>query len=175
MRNSRILRKCLGLYLSQARRIWNHLPWFLRGISFGRAYGKHLHVLVRLHAERKQYFATFFLRNRPELELIRRLASKKAPCSELEIAVLACSKGAEVYSIVWTIRSARPDLRLNLHAVDISQEILEFAAKGEYSLTNPNVSNAPQLETFSEKEKVTWNTHRDQLASMFERMSSEEV
>ena len=138
-------------------------------------YGRHLHALVCLHAERKQYFATFFLRNRPELELIRRLATKKARCSKLEIGVLACSKGAEVYSILWAIRTARPDLRLNLHAVDISQEILEFAARGEYSLTNLSVINAPQLETFTKKEKVTWNTHRDQLTSMFERMTREEV
>ena len=159
----------------QTRRIWKHLPPSVRFHLPGRLYGRHLHALVRLHAERKQYFATFFLRNRAELELIRRLANKKAQCSELTIAVLACSKGAEVYSILWTIRSARPDLRLNLYGVDISQEILEFAARGEYSLTNPNVSNAPQLEAFTEEGKVTWNTHRDQLTSMFERMTRKEV
>lgn len=159
----------------QLRRIWNHLPSSLRDISFGRMYGRHLHALVRLHAERQQYFATFFLRNRPELELIRRLTNKKAQGSNLKIAVLACSKGAEVYSIVWAIRSACPELKLNLHAVDISQEILEFAARGEYSLTNPSVSNTPQLEAFTETGKVAWNTHRDQLTSMFERMTREEV
>ena len=50
--------------------------------------------------------------------------------------MLACSKGAEVYSILWTIRSARPDLRVRMHAVDVSREILAFAEKGVYSLNS---------------------------------------
>src|SRR6516165_9983665 len=100
MWNKRILRKLLGLYLSQARRLWNHLPDSVRHQPLGRAYGRHLHALVRLHAERKQYFATFFLRNRVALELMRRLADKKAHGSSLTITVFARSKGAEVYSIV---------------------------------------------------------------------------
>jgi chemotaxis methyl-accepting protein methylase len=73
-----------------------------------------------------------FLRNRPALELIRRLAEQKAHGATLRIAVLACSIGAEVYSILFTIRSARPDLKVVLQAVDISKEILNFAERGVY-------------------------------------------
>src|SRR6202012_3723415 len=100
----------------------------------GLLYGRHLNAVVRLQAERKQYVATFFLRNRPELELLRLLLEQKASGSVVNISVLACSKGAEVYSILWTIRSARPDLRIAMHAVDISREILDFAERGGYSL-----------------------------------------
>jgi chemotaxis methyl-accepting protein methylase len=174
-RSSRVFRRFLGLYLNQARRIWNHLPASLQLLSSGRVYGRHLHALVRLHAERSQAFATFFLRNRAELELMRRLADKKGHGSKLRIAVLACSKGAEVYSIAWTIRSARPDLGLSIHAVDISQEIMEFAARGVYSLTNPDVLKAQSHEGITERGDVTWNTCRDQLTSIFERMTGEEV
>src|SRR5207247_5812754 len=102
-----------------------------------RWYGRHLHALVQRLAERGQSHGTFFFRNRPELELLRRLVDRKAPGASLEVSVFACSKGAEVYSIAWTIRSARPDLKLRLHAFDISQEIVEFAKNGAYSITRP--------------------------------------
>jgi chemotaxis methyl-accepting protein methylase len=124
--------------------------------------------MVRFHADRKQYFATFFLRNRAELELMRRLAGQKAPGSKLHIAVLACSKGAEVYSILWTIRSARPDLRLSTHAVDISQEILDFAANGVYSLTSCEGLREQNHEALAGEESVAWNTSRDQMTPIFE-------
>src|SRR5437870_4860693 len=63
---------------------------------------------------------------------MRRLARQRAHGSTLRIAVLGCSIGAEVYSILWTIRSARPDLKVSVCAVDISKEILNFAEKGIY-------------------------------------------
>jgi chemotaxis methyl-accepting protein methylase len=100
---------------------------------FIRAYGVWLQSLVRLVETRLQYFGTFFFRNRPALELMRRMVDEKAEGSTLKIAVLACSAGAEVYSILWTIRSARPDLEVIMCAVDISREILNFAEKGVYT------------------------------------------
>ena len=167
--NSRILRRCLGAYLFQSRRIWSHLPASVRLYSPGRAYGRHLHALVLLLAQRGQSHATFFLRNRAELELMRRLLDQKAHGSRVNISVLACSKGAEVYSILWAIRSARPDLKLNTHAVDISQEILEFAERGVYSRAKPDVVKGPKI---TERGDATW---RDQPESIFERMTDEEV
>ncbi len=106
---------------------------------------------------------------------MRRLLGHQAPGSNLTIAVLACSKGAEVYSIIWTIRSARPDLRLRIHAVDISRDILMFAEKGTYSLNDLDVMMKHNAESVSESEDVTWNTHRDQSAPIFERMTAAEI
>lgn len=126
-----------GIYLRLNRLIWELIPPGLRNSYPVRVYGSWLHGLVCLVATRQQYFGTFFLRNRPALELMRRLAEQKAEGSTLRIAVLACSIGAEVYSILWTIRSARPDLKVLLCAVDISKEIVKFAEKGVYT---PSVS-----------------------------------
>jgi hypothetical protein len=131
IQSSWILRKCLATYLVQIRRIWKHLPASFRRLSLGRLYGRHLHALVRLLADRSQYFGTFFLRNRAELELMCRLLVQKAHGASLNISVLACSKGAEVYSILWAIRTARPDLRLSIHAVDISRKFW-VCPKGVY-------------------------------------------
>lgn len=172
---SRILRRCLGAYLSQSRRVWNHLPASLRGCSVGRAYGRHLHALVRLHADRRQSFGTFFLRNRAELELLRLLLDQKVHGSNVNISVLACSKGAEVYSILWAIHSARPDLRLTVHALDISHEILEFAQRGVYLRNDADVVKAPHAQDVAQTGDVNWNTQRDQIASIFERMTDAEA
>ncbi len=106
---------------------------------------------------------------------MRRLVDQKAYSSSLSISVLACSKGAEVYSMAWTIRLARPDLKLTLHAVDISQDILDFAKRGIYSLNGPDSLNAPNHEGITEQGGVCWNTSRDQNASIFERMTNGEL
>ena len=138
-------------------------------------YSRYLHDMVRQLADRRQSFGTFFLRNRPELQLMCRLLDPKAPDSEASVAVLACSKGAEVYSIVWAIRSARPDLKLRLHALDISEEILNFAAGGVYSLAETEAPNSRNGEGTTASGDVNWNTSRDQIAPIFERMTAAEV
>jgi len=151
-------------YLFMARQVWMHLPRSVRVLAPGQIYGRHLHTLVRQRATRRQSFGTFFLRNRPELELMGSLVDQKRYGSSLRISVLACSKGAEVYSIAWAIGSKRPDLKLGLHAIDICQEILDFAERGVYS-----------LESADDGEDISRTTSRDQNASIFERMTASEV
>ena len=143
-----------GFYLRLNKRIWKRLPSRMRNLYPVRSYGAWLHTLVCLRARRLQYFGTFFLRNRPALELMRRLARQKAHGSTLRIAVLGCSMGAEVYSILWTIRSARPDLKVLLNAVDISQEILSFAEKGIYASDTSQLVTASIFERLTEAEMV---------------------
>src|SRR4029453_9712433 len=92
-----LLPKGLGRsYLFLVRGLWKRLPASLRPLPLGQFYGRHLHTLVRLHAARSQSFGTFFLRNRPELELMRGLADRQRHGARMSIAVLACSKGVEV-------------------------------------------------------------------------------
>jgi len=134
--------------------MWERLPSGVRNLYPVRSYGEWLHTLVCLHAGREQYFGTFFLRNRPALELMRRLARHKAHSSTLRIAVLGCSIGAEVYSILWTIRSARPDLKVLLCAVDISKEILSFAEKGIYAPDTSQLVGSSIFERLTEAEMV---------------------
>jgi len=83
---------------------------------------------------------------------MRRLAEQKADGSTFRIAVLACSIGAEVYSILWTIRSARPDLKVVLCAVDISKEILSFAEKGIYGPESSELVGAQIFERLTAHE-----------------------
>jgi chemotaxis methyl-accepting protein methylase len=165
-----VLKICRGRYASLSRAIWNHLPPFLSRIS-----GRELHAIIRRHSGRRQSFGTFFLRNRAELELMCRLLDEKgAGGSSTDIAVLACSKGAEVYSILWTIRSRLPDLKVTWRAVDISQEILDFAQKGVYLRSDLDILSVPNRQGMPASD-LTRNTWRDQTASIFERMTPEEM
>jgi SAM-dependent methyltransferase len=141
-----------SLYLRLNKRIWERLPYRVRNLYLVRSYGAWLHTLVCLCRRRQQFYGTFFLRNRPALELMRRLADQKPLGSTLRIAVLGCSIGAEVYSILRTIRSARPDLKVLLDAVDISKEILSFAEKGIYAPDTSQMVNASIFERLTEAE-----------------------
>jgi chemotaxis methyl-accepting protein methylase len=138
----------------------------------GLAYGRHLHSLVRHHTDRNQSHSTFFIRNRPELELMRRLIGRRKHGSQLDVSVLACSKGAEVYSMVRAIRSARPDLNLNLHAVDISQEIVSFAERGCYARSSPSGPCAATTAGSATWRDQVW---KNRFWSMFERMTAVEI
>ena len=168
----RALRRLGRSYLSVTKRIWNLLPASVRRLPPVLLYGRYVHALVGRFAERTQSHGTFFFRNRPELELLRRLVNRKAPGASLEVSVFACSKGAEVYSIAWTIRSARPDLKVRLHAFDI-------AKNGAYSIRRPPGACAFRHQGASEEDKLSWNTYRDQGAgqdlSIFERMTEREM
>jgi SAM-dependent methyltransferase len=142
-----------GFYLRVNKWIFQRLPSRVRDSHPVRCYGAWLHTLVCLRANRQQYFGTFFLRNRPALELMRRLGQQKANGSTLRIAVIACSIGADVYSILWTIRSARQDLKVVLCAMDISKEILKFAEKGIYAPNTSESVGAPIFERMTAHEK----------------------
>jgi SAM-dependent methyltransferase len=143
-----------GFYLRLNKRIWEWLPSRVRNLHSVRSYAAWLHTLVCLGAKRQQFFGTFFLRNRPALELMRRLARQRERGSTLKIAVLGCSIGAEVYSILWSIRSARPDLKVLLDAVDISKEILNFAEKGTYTPDTSQLVGASIFERLTEAEMI---------------------
>jgi chemotaxis methyl-accepting protein methylase len=161
-------------YRSAAIRLWTVLPDRVRRLSLVQLYGAHVHALVGRSCPRRQNHSTYFFRNRPELEVMRRLIDRLSVGSELKIAVLGCSKGAEVYSIAYAIRVARPDLKVRVTAVDISQEILDFARAGVYSMAPPRVSeSAIAADT---DEDLAAATSRDQFnTSIFDRTTEAEV
>jgi chemotaxis methyl-accepting protein methylase/mannose-6-phosphate isomerase-like protein (cupin superfamily) len=150
---ARILGKSpVTAYLRLNQWLWNKIPSSVVTLGPISSYGRFLHNLACVQGGRAQAFSTFFLRNRSELELIRRLADGKSKGDALTVTVLGCSTGAEAYSIAWAIRSARPDLRLILNAVDISKQAVEFAQQGVYSLTESQLSSTPIFERMTASE-----------------------
>jgi mannose-6-phosphate isomerase-like protein (cupin superfamily)/SAM-dependent methyltransferase len=142
----------INVYLGLNRRLWRKLPASLSTLGPVRSYGDLLHTLARRHGVRAQAPSTFFLRNRPQLELIRRLIEQRAKTDTLRVAVLGCSIGVEAYSVAWRIRSARPDLKLILHALDISKWAVEFGKCGRYSLVASQSTDTDIFERMSERE-----------------------
>jgi chemotaxis methyl-accepting protein methylase len=126
-------RSPVDFYIRLNAWLWKRLPAKLRNARPVRGYGTFLHKIVSRRANRRQFTGTFFLRNRPALDLMRGLTGKKPQGSTLNVAVLGCSIGAEVYSVLWTIRAARPDLDVRLSAVDNSAEVLRVAKEAVYT------------------------------------------
>lgn len=164
------------VYLALARRIWWRVPAAWRRSAPATAYGAHVHALVLRFQPRAQNHSTFFFRNRPELALLKHVLDGFSEGSCVDLAVLGCSKGAEVYSFAWTIRSARPDLKLALSAVDISQDILDFAHEGVYALGRQDGSNSADPAGVIDEQDVASGTQRDQgSTSIFDRVTGSEM
>src|SRR5262249_51605269 len=145
-------RSPVNLYIRLSSWLWNRLPAKLRNTMPLRWYATKLHKLICRRANRRQFTGTFFLRNRPELELMRRLAGQKPIRSTLNIAVLGCSIGAEIYSILSTIRGARPDLNVRLCAVDNSAEVLKVAEEAFYTNSTCDFVGSSIFERITEAE-----------------------
>lgn len=126
-------RSPIDFFIRLNKRLWERFPSNLRDSKLLRSYGMMLNKLVRRHASRTMFAGTFFFRNRPELELMLRLAGQKPDGSILDMTVLGCSIGAEVYSILSTIRAGRPDMDVRMCAVDYSAEVLNVAREGVYT------------------------------------------
>lgn len=154
MANLRVFgRSPLSAYLRVNRRVWYALPESIRALGPVREYGVFLNRLVRLDSVRGQLLHTFFLRNRPALALVRRLAERIAEQGDtVRVAVLGCSAGAEAYSVAWAIRSGRPDLRLVMQAVDISERAVEVARNGVYSAAHAEVTGTNLFDGMSAAE-----------------------
>lgn len=137
---------------------WQRLPEPVTTLAPLRSYGRFVHRLVQARAERRQFFGTFFFRNRPALALLRRLGERAPVGSTWRVAFLACSNGAEMYSALWTVRTARPDLKVVAHAVDVSPEMVEIARRGTYALEASDVVG----------ERIFSRTTTEEMSQMFE-------
>jgi SAM-dependent methyltransferase len=131
----------VNAWIKLSQRMWNVLPSSITNLRPVQRYGNILNAVVRAQGVRSQAFSTYFLRNKPQLELIRRVLGRWAEGDTLSVTVLGCSTGAEAYSVAWTIRLARPDLQLIMHAVDISRQAVEFAQRGVYSFAASEITN----------------------------------
>ena len=140
------------LFLEANERIWPRLPARVCNLRATQAYGVWLHGVICDRADRQMYLGSLFLRNRPALELMRRLTDERQSGSTVRIAVLGCSIGSEVYSILWALRTARPDLNFMVNAVDISREVLAIAERGVYGPQTSETVNASIFERLTEAE-----------------------
>jgi chemotaxis protein methyltransferase CheR len=153
-RKRRGRRKLETAFLRLDHRVWRRLPARARELPPVRDHGAWLHERVRRRADREMYLGTLFLRNRPALELLRRLVDRKGHGERVTIAVLGCSIGVEVYSVLWTLRRSRPDITFDVQAIDISPEVVDVGERGVYSAAASEMVNQSIFQALTETERA---------------------
>ena len=129
---------------------WNGLPPRVRSSKHTQALGRRIHRRAcRLHARGGACYTRFF-RNLPQLEFIRDLVLEMPPGRPVKVLSIGCSTGAELYSALWLIRTARPTREVQAIGVDISEECIHAASRGVYPLRVPEVAIAGISETSHE-------------------------
>lgn len=77
---------------------------------------------------------TCFMRSPAQLALLSGpILDHLRPAGRLEILLLACSNGAEAYTIVSWLRRQRPELDVRIHASDLHPEMVQRAERAEYT------------------------------------------
>jgi chemotaxis methyl-accepting protein methylase len=109
------------------------------------------------------------------MQLLKRLVEGAPYGACLDVTILACSMGAEVYSIAWIIRSARPDIDLRLHAVEIYPELVKLAARAEYSMRRPTRQDVSVADALRQKKDFTEIPTSDWNFWIFERLQPDEI
>ena len=128
------------------RRLWRSLPAWRRDSRAGVWIGKMIYSQVRHLQPREFSEYTEFLRNRPQLEILRALAEERNCREPLRLIVLGCSHGAELYSAVWAIREGRREFPMSAIGVDISNGAIEAARAGRYAADSRLVMKLSDLE-----------------------------
>src|ERR1700677_248409 len=109
-----------------------------------RFMGRLIHTLSRKFSDRNQSHMTVFMRYPPLLLTISDLINDYKPGESLRICVVGCSTGAEIYSLLWTIRQTRSDLKTLAIGVDLSEKVIGRAKAGLYSRQDPELKRLSQ-------------------------------
>ena len=135
--------------LRPLRRLWTYIPESVLATRPMRRLGRFIYDNYVRNTKRDQSHQTRFMRNLPQLETLRDLIAKYPPGATLRVASIGCSTGAELYSTLWVLRSARRDLRVVATGVDISPEVVEIARRGVYRAQAP--TGVRELENSGER------------------------
>lgn len=126
--------------------IWDGLPGAITQTRAMRRFGKFIYRRFTRNTVRIQSHYTQFMRNPPLLDVLARLLSAYQIGSTVKLASIGCSTGAELYSALYVLRRARPDLSILATGVDISSEVVKAAERGIYCPGQSAAINGLYLE-----------------------------
>jgi len=75
---------------------------------------------------------TRFFRNLPQLEVVRDLVLERHTGAPVKIVSVGCSTGADLYSILWLVRTAQPTQAVQALGIDLVEECVQAASLGVY-------------------------------------------
>jgi chemotaxis methyl-accepting protein methylase len=134
------MRRLIKSLIDPANALWRGLPrgWVAKFPL--RTIGTGINALSRRFSHRGQTQGTWFLRNEPLILVIRDLVDANFKLGDrVRLCSMGCSTGAEIYSVLWAIRKARPDLRIDAIGTDICESALAKARAGCYSRNDPEI------------------------------------
>ena len=128
--------------------LWQRLPTGLQERPPARYVNNWIHRLARRFSSRKQSHmapTTTRFRRYPSLLLTIADLIKNLPHGDtVRLCVMGCSTGAELYSVLWAVRKARGDLKVQATGIDLSVSAVEKAKGGRYSTKDPELSGLPE-------------------------------
>lgn len=140
---SAALRLPLRVAVRAARFGWQMLPDAVLALPPFLKIGRWIHrAHIKWQARYQSHF-TRFMRNAPLCELLRDLVLKLPYGRSLRVTSFGCSTGAELYSLLWYLRTARPDLHIFGLGTDIVPAVVEKADRGEFSLKDDELAWLP--------------------------------
>lgn len=122
---------------------WNALSPRVRSWKHTQDVGRWIHRRARRVQPRGGGCFTRFFRNLPQLELLRDLLFEKPGGAPIKIVSLGCSTGAELYSLLWLLRTARPAQGVQALGVDTEEECIQAASRGVYPCRVVEVAEVP--------------------------------
>jgi SAM-dependent methyltransferase len=151
--------------------LWKSVPRPAQSWKAMQTIGHLIHRRVCRVRERGGGNYTRFFRNLPQLEVLRDLVLESPRKDTLKILVLGCSTGAELYSLLWMVRMARPEQKVQAWGVDLSPSCVGTAVAGTYPIDATELAGISetaypglftrQADTLSVqrwlKEQATWS------------------
>lgn len=134
--------------------MWQRMSLGLKEWAPVRSVGAWVHTLSRRFGHRNQSHMTWFLRYPPLFLTIRDLIGDCKLGDSVRVCVIGCSTGAEMYSLLWTIRETLGDLKILPTGVDLSESVIEKAKTGRYSRQDPELKGLSE-ESLSELFDIT--------------------
>jgi SAM-dependent methyltransferase len=113
-------------------KLWNAIPRRVRRWKSTQELGRRIHQRACRVQPRGGGCFTRFFRNVPQLELVRDLVLERPRGEPVKIASVGCSTGAELYSVLWLIRTARPTQDIQALGIDLAEECVQAASRGVY-------------------------------------------
>ncbi|MBB3286877.1 MULTISPECIES: CheR family methyltransferase [unclassified Rhizobium] len=144
------------------RTVWETIPSPVRQTPLMFRAGRYIYRKFTKNTQRIQTHYTHFMRNPPLLAVLAELASNYPENSNVKVASIGCSTGAELYSVLYAMRMARADLNIAAHGIDISSAVVAVAKSGIYRPDVPAAEPGPYGRAEVASEDVP------QLADIFE-------
>jgi hypothetical protein len=111
---------------------WNGLSPQVRSWRYTQHLGRRIHRRARRIQPRGGGCFTRFFRNLPQLEVVRDLVLEMPRGAPVKIVSVGCSTGADLYSTLWLIRTARPTQDVQALGIDLVEECVQAASRGVY-------------------------------------------